>query len=142
MQAIASRCEIHRKRVELGRETRRNHESVAQVPAEVRPFKKSSRQSVLSSPFAALPDTHILTPRPGIKPTPLQRARVLTTRPPGSPMSLNMFKLLQFFQIIQAFFLTLKIQIVGETHDQLQRKISELSKNDSPIILRKTIPSH
>lgn len=62
----------------------RNHESVAQVPAEVRPFKKSSRQSVLLLLLAALPDTHILTPRPGIKPTPTTAGvRVLTTRPPG-----------------------------------------------------------
>lgn len=61
----------------------RNHESVVQVPAEVRPFKKSSRQSVLLL-LAALPDMHILTPRPGIKPMPTTAGvRVLTTRPPG-----------------------------------------------------------
>lgn len=62
----------------------RNHESVVQVPAEVRPFKKSSRQSVLLLLLAALPDTHILIPRPRIKPTPTTAGvRVLTTRPPG-----------------------------------------------------------
>ena len=123
-------------------ETRKEQAELVRVSAEVCLVKSNLRQLSVSSTFGC-------TARPAHlnSPTRDQTNASYSGHSPldhqGSPMSLKMLKLLQFFQIIQAFFLDIENSNCGWNPRSIARKdIWAKQELDSPIILRKTIQSH